>query len=118
MYTGQFYNGDMYGNGVITTTTYTYRGMVKNGFFDGYGKYENHETLEIYEGNFKEGMKQGLGRQYRIKKDFYMSEYEGFWTSDKKQGHGKYIEQEKQDSLIVYVEGIWQDKNQDGAFQR
>ena len=53
-------------------------------------------------------MKQGLGRQYRIKKDFYMAEYEGFWKEDKKHGHGKYIEQEHQDSIIVYIEGIWE----------
>ena len=41
VYTGQFYNGDLYGNGVITTDNYTYRGMVKYGYFDGHGKLED-----------------------------------------------------------------------------
>jgi len=62
IYTGQFYHGDLYGNGVITTTKYIYRGMVKNGYFDGYGKLEDLNSQIIYEGNFKEGQQEGLGR--------------------------------------------------------
>jgi len=54
-YTGQFFNGDIYGYGIMETVDYIYRGMVKNGLFDGFGRFEHLKDLEIYEGNFSEG---------------------------------------------------------------
>jgi hypothetical protein len=77
---GQFYNGTMYGLGQIITKKFVYRGMVKNGIFEGYGQLEDFETLSVYEGNFKDGRRQGMGRQFHIKQDYFLSEYEGYWN--------------------------------------
>lgn len=57
MFAGQFYLGKLYGFGLIKTEKLTYRGMVRNGFFDGYGKLEETNTKKVYQGNFKEGCK-------------------------------------------------------------
>ena len=79
VYTGQFYQGDLYGKGVITTNQYIYRGMVKNGLFDGFGRYEDIETHVVYEGSFKEGKRDGFGKESDNEPGFHLSEYEGFW---------------------------------------
>ena len=55
VYTGQFYCGDLYGNGVLQTKDFIYRGMFKNGEFDGFGRYEDLKAQMIYEGNFYDG---------------------------------------------------------------
>lgn len=55
VYIGQFYCGDLYGNGVLKTKNFIYRGMFKNGEFDGFGRYEDLNVHTIYEGNFLEG---------------------------------------------------------------
>lgn len=54
-YSGQFYHGELYGNGVIQTTQFVYKGTVKNGLFDGFGRYQDLQTGLVYEGNFKDG---------------------------------------------------------------
>lgn len=41
VYTGQFYCGDLYGNGLLQAKDFIYRGMFKNGEFDGFGRYED-----------------------------------------------------------------------------
>lgn len=57
VYIGQFYCGDMYGNGVEKTDNYIYRGMFKYGQYDGFGRFEDIKSQIIYEGNFEEGYK-------------------------------------------------------------
>ena len=54
----------MNGDGVFTSDFYIYRGMVSNGLFDGFGRYEDKLTDLVYEGNFKEGVKFGFGMEY------------------------------------------------------
>mmetsp|Transcript_18879 Transcript_18879/g.32247 ORF Transcript_18879/g.32247 Transcript_18879/m.32247 type:complete len:96 (+) Transcript_18879:2-289(+) len=61
-YAGQFFNGDMYGNGVMKTNDYVYRGMIKSGVFDGFGRFEDLQSGVVYEGNFKEGYRHGFGK--------------------------------------------------------
>ena len=61
IYTGQFFNGNMYGNGIVETTDYIYRGEVKDGLFDGFGRYEDLKTNLVYEGNFIEDLRDGFG---------------------------------------------------------
>ena len=54
----------MYGDGVFISDLYHYRGMVADGLFDGFGRYEDKATDIVYEGNFKEGVKFGFGMEY------------------------------------------------------
>lgn len=61
---GQFYNGELYGNGVIRTDNYIYRGIVNNGTFDGFGRYEEANGSVVYEGNFCEGLRVGYGKEF------------------------------------------------------
>jgi hypothetical protein len=53
--------------------------MVKNGLFDGFGRYEDIETHVVYEGSFKEGKRDGFGKESDNEPGFHLSEYEGFW---------------------------------------
>ena len=64
IYTGQFFNGNMYGNGIIETNQWIYRGEVKDGLFDGFGRFENLRTKMVYEGHFIEGKREGFGQEY------------------------------------------------------
>ena len=86
---GQFYNGEVYGNGIIKSKNYIYRGIINNGTFDGFGRLESLSDGKVYEGNFSEGVRVGYGKEYfRNQQDIIFSEYEGFWKQDMKQGHG------------------------------
>lgn len=86
---GQFYNGEVYGNGIIKSKNYIYRGIINNGTFDGFGRLESLTDGKVYEGNFSEGVRVGYGKEYfRNQQDIIFSEYEGFWKQDMKQGHG------------------------------
>lgn len=110
VYTGKFFNGDMYGYGVIETANYIYRGMVKNGLFDRFGRYENLQTHVVYEGNFLEGEKDGFGREYSYNADDYSHpEYEGNWKKGMKDGKGKQIFRALNQECS-FIEGVW---NQD-----
>lgn len=88
VYTGQFYCGDLYGNGVLQTKDFIYRGMFKNGEFEGFGRYEDLKTQLIYEGNFYDGLRDGFGKEYTSNNSLKSFEYEGHWSKGKKNGKG------------------------------
>jgi len=79
----------MNGNGAFITDNYIYRGLVQNGLFHGFGRYEDKSTKMIYEGNFNEGMRDGFGREYGLNSNGLFEDYEGFWEQGQKSGEGK-----------------------------
>lgn len=112
IYTGQFFNGNMYGNGIIETTNYIYRGEVKDGFFDGFGRYEDLKTHMVYEGSFIQDKKDGFGQEYSSidqnkEQDGQKVEFEGFWKNDMKNGKGKMIFKNYLTDEICITESIW-----------
>lgn len=94
-YEGNFKNGERNGKGMLVKNTYSnydkkfteslrYVGQFKNGKYHGKGK----ETviLNEYEGNWKEGKKDGYG-VFTVGSG--ISIHKGNWLNDKKSGKGK-----------------------------
>ena len=67
---------------------------------NGYGVYK-YNNGDLYEGDFIEGNRQGLGEYVYLDKTFYRGE----WENDKKNGRGIYSNGEKE------FNGIWKDNN-------
>ena len=107
-YTGQFYQGVMNGDGVIKTKNYIYKGYIKNGVANGFGCYEDLKTEVVYEGNFSMGKREGFGKEYNGENGYYMSEYEGFWLKDTRDGEGKLKRQKSPSQHIELIEGRWE----------
>jgi hypothetical protein len=64
----------------------SYEGIFKNGLFNGIGKFK-YVNGDIYEGNFLNGLKEGYG-----KIDFNNgSKFEGEFKADKQEGFGRYF---------------------------
>ena len=63
-----------------------YEGDIKEGKREGYGKYY-YSTGDIYEGEFKNNLKNGKGKYIYCNKDIY----EGDYKNGKIHGNGKYI---------------------------
>jgi len=111
---GNFINGKINGKGeyydlVLDTKTEkmekSYIGNFKDGLYDGYGIYKKNshypkakkkgmDDLESYEGYWKEGKKEGIGKYFNnnIHEE---QEYTGEWKNDLKNGKG----------ICIYKEG-------------
>ena len=63
-----------------------YDGDLINGKCEGKGKYI-FENGDYYIGQFKNGLRDGLGKQYYKNK---ILQYDGMWKSDMRNGHGVY----------------------------
>ena len=87
VYEGNFKNGLFDGKGYYKDKNYIYKGEYLLGKKSGKGKLENLETKTIYEGEFKNDMKNGYGiEQYS---DGII--YQGYFKDNKKEGMGKLI---------------------------
>ena len=65
----------------------SYVGQMKNQKFDGEGTLYYNNTGDLYKGNFKDGMKHGLGELQFYSGDKYIGEF----FQDQQHGKGKYI---------------------------
>ena len=107
-YEGNFKDGEFDGNGYYRTRNYTYKGQFIQGKKNGKGKLENFTTKSIYEGEFKNDMKEGYG----IEKFSDGSVYKGFYSQDMKQGKGILtLKKEKNNSIF---EGEFKNNKIDG----
>ena len=88
VYMGDFVLGEITGTGNFTYSSgVTYVGGVKNGMYDGFGVYNDPETLYRYEGNFEANYYSGQGTLY----DDTIT-YTGNFFEDMMQGWGIYEE--------------------------
>jgi len=83
-YEGNFKDGEFDGNGYFRTRNYIYKGQFIAGKKSGKGKLENFSSKSIYEGEFKNDMKEGYG----VEKFYDGSVYKGYYSRDMKQGLG------------------------------
>ena len=96
-YEGNFKDGVFNGSGYYRTRNYTYKGQFIAGKKSGKGKLENLTTKSIYEGEFKNDMKEGYG----IEKFNDGSVYKGYYSQDMKQGQGILtLKKEKNNSIF------------------
>ena len=101
----------MYGNGIIESKDFHYRGEVKNGLFHGFGRLELKHSNLVHYGNFCEGKKEGFGQEFQAYCDVDedVVEFEGHWKDDKKNGIGKEtIKNDKKDRIKI-TENVWKD---------
>lgn len=89
-----------------------YEGELKDGKRNGWGKY-TWANGDYYEGEWKDGKKNGNGAVYCYAKKHYGEEYlkysyDGEWKDDKMHGHGIYSEGDKGYTYFAKVfEGEW-----------
>ena len=96
-YEGNFKDGEFNGNGYFRTRNYTYKGQFIAGKKDGKGKLESFNTKSIYEGEFKNDMKEGYG----IEKYNDGSVYKGHYKNGMKEGTGILsLKKEKKNSIF------------------
>ena len=96
-YEGNFKDGEFNGNGYFRTRNYTYKGHFIAGKKDGKGKLESFNTKSIYEGEFKNDMKEGYG----IEKYNDGSIYKGHYKNGMKEGTGILsLKKEKKNSIF------------------
>lgn len=74
----------------------TVEGCVSGNCIDGFGKMVKERNKEVYEGNWKKGMKEGEGTIT----DIY-STYVGNWHEDMYEGHGEYKEYLQHDGKLT-----------------
>jgi hypothetical protein len=77
---GNFYYGTIYSKDFI------YHGDIANNTYNGYGTLKNKIENKTYEGNFKNGLKEGKGKLTFPDK----SEYSGYFENDKISGEGEF----------------------------
>jgi len=96
-YEGNFKDGEFDGNGFYRTRNYTYKGQFIAGKKNGKGKLESFSNKSVYEGEFKNDMKEGYG----IEKFNDGSIYKGYFVQGKKQGKGMLsLKKEKNNSVF------------------
>ena len=96
-YEGNFKDGEFNGNGYFRTRNYAYKGQFIAGKKDGKGKLESFNTKSIYEGEFKNDMKEGYG----IEKYNDGSIYKGHYKNGMKEGTGILsLKKEKKNSIF------------------
>lgn len=93
-YKGDFVNGVMEGQGSLNgVNSSNYNGSFKSGVYDGKGtftwfdpaiKKEDKKKAEKYDGEYKRGKKEGVGKYYFSNGDIY----EGEWKDNKPHGQG------------------------------
>ena len=87
------------------TDEIVYEGDLINGICEGKGKYI-FENGDYYIGQFKNGLRDGLGKQYYKNKQL---QYDGMWKCDMRNEHGIYY-YENGDYFI----GFWKDNQKVG----
>ena len=85
-----------------------YIGQVENNLQEGFGTFY-YTSGSIYEGEWKKGKKEGIGKFYCNKEPFDGDRYEGNWKNDKQDGKGTYFFKEGD----IY-DGNWKDGKQEG----
>jgi len=102
IYKGQFISGKKHGKGKleIFSTKTIYEGEFKNDMKDGYG-IEKYNDGSIYKGNYAQDLKEGFG-ELLLKKEKNISEYKGEFKNGKIWGKGKF----KFDEKKIY-DGEW-----------
>src|SRR5690606_10399718 len=98
-------NGEVSGEGILTTKDYTYTGTLKNGVPHGSGYFEYAGNGGWYEGEVAEGKRHGKG----IYIDFDRSRYAGVWAGGKRNGWG-----EASFATGGSYAGAWKDNRFDG----
>lgn len=61
VYEGNFFEGSPYGEGIMKSQHFVYKGYFKSGIFDGKGCLEDLLMNQKYEGDFLDGKKHGYG---------------------------------------------------------
>ena len=82
---GKWKDGNFY-YGTIYLKDYIYHGEIANNTYNGYGTLKNKIENKTYEGNFKNGLKEGKGKLTFPDK----SEYSGYFENDKISGEGEF----------------------------
>ena len=87
IYQGQVNNTLKTGYGKLWSNEYSYYGNFKNNKFEGYGvlEYYKNDLLKEYKGGFKEGKKDGHGKEIYINGEYYIGDFK----NDFKNGKGK-----------------------------
>ena len=85
-----------------------YIGQVVNNLQEGIGTFY-YTSDSIYEGEWKNGKKEGKGKFYCNKEPFDGDRYEGNWKNDKQDGKGTYFFKDGD----IY-DGNWKDGKQEG----
>ena len=115
-YSGLWTDGKQHGRGTCTWPDgKTYIGLFRKGFFQGKGKLcvphmidNERRRMEIYEGQFEEGLFHGFGVLNYANEDHY----EGEWYKGQRQGHGKFvITRDNQYSMYI---GEWSNGKRNG----
>jgi hypothetical protein len=78
VYKGPFLDNKPNGEGITSVDgEYIYEGYVKDGKFDGKGKYHSLKLNYIYEGNFKDNKREGEGWMHRLQVLYALSSGRG-----------------------------------------
>ena len=87
IYQGQVNNNIKTGYGKLWSNEYSYYGNFKNNKFEGYGilEYYKNDLFKEYKGGFKEGKKDGHGKEIYINGEYYIGDFK----NDFKNGKGK-----------------------------
>lgn len=88
----EIYQGDVLddiktGYGKLWSKEYSYYGNFRNNKFEGEGllEYNSDKLYKMYIGNFKEGKKDGFGKEIYMNGEYYV----GYFKNDLKNGKGK-----------------------------
>ena len=84
---GQIIKNEKTGYGKLWNSKFSYYGNFKNNKFEGYGilEYYKNDLFKEYKGEFKEGKKDGFGKEIYINGEYYI----GNFKNDLKNGKGK-----------------------------
>lgn len=87
IYQGEILDGKKNGYGKLWSKEFSYYGNFKNNKFEGEGllEYNNNELFKNYKGYFKEGRKDGFGKEIYINGEFFI----GYFKNNLKNGKGK-----------------------------
>ena len=112
-YKGEFKDDKYYDGNIYYPDGTYYSGKFDNNLFDGEGFLEGCNK-HSYNGGFKKGKFHGYGEFKWIEGGFYKEEYHGEYCNGKKEGQGKFIFNNKDNSF----EGSWKSglPNGEGVF--
>ena len=87
IYQGEVLNDMKKGYGKLWNNEYSYYGNFNNDKFDGKGllEYNNHKLFKKYDGEFKNGNKDGFGKEIYLNGEYYL----GYFKNNLKNGKGK-----------------------------
>ena len=87
IYQGEVLNNMKKGYGKLWNNEYSYYGNFNNDKFDGKGllEYNNDKLFKKYDGEFKNGNKDGFGKEIYLNGEYYL----GYFKNNLKNGKGK-----------------------------